>query len=105
MLGLWAAGSAPQTVSLHTAFRMSLEDLLAAPHALSNASVTPFDFDGRPTEEPVVIGWMPAASMFFRDPDGHLLEYLAMLDEDPRPDLGVVTWRQWARRLPDTGAA
>jgi len=45
--------------------------------------------------EPSVIGWMPAASLFFRDPDGHLLEYLTMLDEDPRPDVGVVSWSEW----------
>jgi hypothetical protein len=34
-----------------------------------------------------VIGWMPAAALYFRAPDGHLLEYLAMLEEDPKPDL------------------
>jgi lactoylglutathione lyase len=31
------------------------------------------------TAEPSVIGWMPAAAVYFRDPDGHLLEYLPML--------------------------
>ena len=29
--------------------------------------------DGQPTDEPVVFGWMPALSVFFRDPDGNLL--------------------------------
>jgi lactoylglutathione lyase len=29
------------------------------------------------------------------DPDGHLLEYLAMLEEEPRPDLGMVPFSQW----------
>jgi hypothetical protein len=33
---------------------------------------------------------MPAASVFFHDPDGHLLEYLAMLPHQPRPEAGVV---------------
>jgi len=42
---------------------------------------------------------MPAASVFFRDPDGHLLEYLAMLDGAPRPDLGVVSWSEWPAAL------
>jgi hypothetical protein len=28
---------------------------------------------------------MPAAAVYLRDPDGHLLEYLAMLDEDTPP--------------------
>src|SRR5438045_1513077 len=49
MLGLWTAGSAPQRVTLHTAFRASLTDVLAAPHMLRSAGITPLDFDGRPT--------------------------------------------------------
>jgi lactoylglutathione lyase len=95
MLGLWAAGSAPQRVSLHTAFRVSLADVMDVPERLRAAGVTPLDFDGRPTDEPVVIAWMPAASVFFRDPDGHLLEYIAMIPREPRPDEGVVPWRTW----------
>jgi len=38
---------------------------------------------------------MPAAAVYFRDPDGHLLEYLAMLDAEPRQDLGIRSWSQW----------
>ena len=62
MLGLWAAGSGPQRMTLHTAFRASLEDVVAAPRALRSAGITPLDFDGQPTDEPVVLAWMPAAS-------------------------------------------
>ena len=36
-----------------------------------------------------------AASIFFRDPDGHLIEYLAMLDEEPKPHLGIIPWNKW----------
>ena len=53
---------------------------------------------GRPTHEPVVLAWMPAAAVYFRDPDGHLLEYIAMLAEEPRLEAGVVAWHQWTRR-------
>ena len=95
MLGLWGSGSGPQRVALHTAFRVSLADVLVAPDALRSAGVTPLDFDGRPTEQPVVFAWMPAASVFFHDPDGHLLEYIAMLPHEPRPEQGVVPWREW----------
>jgi lactoylglutathione lyase len=52
---------------------------------------------GEDTDEPSVIGWMPAAAVYFKDPDGHLLEYLAMLDESPRPDTGIVSWSEWTR--------
>ncbi len=34
---------------------------------------------------------VPAASVYFEGPDGHLLEYLAKLPEDPKPELGVVS--------------
>lgn len=95
MLGLWTAGSGPQRVTLHTAFRVSLADVIGAPRALRTAGITPLDFDGQPTEEPVVIAWMPAASVFFRDPDGHLLEYIASIPHEPRPDYGIVPWRTW----------
>jgi len=96
MLGLWAAGSGPQSVRLHIAFSVNQDEVVKAAQSLQSAGVTPLDFDGRPTDEPVVIAWMPALSIFFRDPDGHLLEYLAMLPHPPRPDLGIVPWRTWA---------
>ena len=95
MLGLWAAGSGPQKTTMHIAFAASLEDVLAAPRALRLAGIVARDFDGQPTDEPVVFGWMPAASVYLHDPDGHLLEYIAMLSDNPRPDVGVVTWREW----------
>lgn len=95
MLGLWATGSGPQRMSLHTAFRASLADVLNAPRALRSGGITPLDFAGQPTDEPVVFGWMPAAAVFFRDPDGHLLEYIAMLPQAPQPERGVVPWRLW----------
>jgi lactoylglutathione lyase len=78
MLGLWEVGTGPQRLSLHLAFRSDLKDLLDAPARLRAASAIPLDFQGEPTEEPVVLAWMPAASLYFRDPDGNLLELLSM---------------------------
>jgi len=95
MLGLWSAGTAPQRITSHTAFAVNLADVLAAPGALRAAGITPLDFDGRPTDQPIVFAWMPAASVFFRDPDGHLLEYIAMLPQEPRPEYGIMPWRMW----------
>jgi len=88
MLGLWAGGSAPQKTTTHIAFVATRDDVVSAPRVLQSAGITPLDFDGRPTDEPVVLAWMPAASIYFHDPDGHLLEYIAMLAEDPGPDGG-----------------
>lgn len=98
MLGLWEVGTGPQQLSLHLAFRTDLPDLLGAPALLRAAGVTPLDFSGNPTGEPVVLAWMPAASLYFRDPDGNLLEFLAMLPEAPQPELGVVSWSRWSGR-------
>jgi lactoylglutathione lyase len=98
MLGLWAGGSAPQKTTTHIAFVARRDDVVAAPRALQSAGITPLDFDGRPTDEPVVLAWMPAASIYFHDPDGHLLEYIAMLPEDPCPDRGVLKWHEWTQR-------
>jgi catechol 2,3-dioxygenase-like lactoylglutathione lyase family enzyme len=97
MLGLWLAGPAPQKTTSHIAFAASLDDVIAAPRMLQAAGVPALDFDGRATDEAVVLAWMPAASAYFRDPDGHLLEYIAMLSESPAPDRGVVPWHEWRR--------
>jgi lactoylglutathione lyase len=96
MLGLWSLGSAPMGMRLHVAFTVDLEELQRAPTALAAAGVPPLSFFGDAADEPSVIGWMPAAAVYFEDPDGHMLEYLAMLDEPPRPDAGITTWSQWA---------
>jgi lactoylglutathione lyase len=95
MLGLWTLGSAPMGLSLHIAFGTPLADVLGACERLRSVGVTPLSFFGSETSEPSVIGWMPAAAVYFRDPDGHLLEVIAMLDGAPRPERGVVTWSEW----------
>jgi lactoylglutathione lyase len=95
MLGLWAAGSSPLKITSHVAFRVGLADILAAPRALRSAGITPLGFDGKPTDLPDVLAWMPAAAVYFRDPAGHLLEYIAMLPDTPCSDCGVLPWRMW----------
>ena len=80
MLGLWYGGIAPQKTTSHIAFAAAMEDVMAAPARLRSAGIAPLDFDGHPTDEPVLLAWMPAMAVYFLDPDGHLLEYIAMLD-------------------------
>jgi lactoylglutathione lyase len=98
MLGLWSLGSMPIGLSMHIAFDAGLEDVLDSPGRLRALGVTPLSFFGEEADEPTVIGWMPAATLYFRDPDGHLLEYLAMLDGEPRADLGIVPWSEWLEK-------
>lgn len=101
MMGIFTLGSWPLSMmQSHLAFQVTLEDILAAPQRLRSADITPrgrspLGGRGEPIDEPIVFAWMPAASVFFDDPDGNLLEYIAMLPDQPRPDLGVVSWSEW----------
>jgi lactoylglutathione lyase len=97
MLGLWSVGIAPLGLNLHVAFEVAaINDLSDAPKRLKDQGIMPLSFFGIESMEPSVIGWMPAAAIYFRDPDGHLMEYLTMLDgKERRPDLGIVSWSDW----------
>jgi lactoylglutathione lyase len=95
MLGVWESGTAPNRMQLHVAFACDREAVLSAPERLRALGVEPLGFNGEPSSEAIVIGWMPAVSVFFRDPDDHLLEFIAMLPSAPRPDLGVLPHSAW----------
>ena len=98
MLGLWQAQPGAAVQPLHIAFRVELADMLKAADQLRAAKITPLDFEREPTSEPVVLAWMPAASLYFHDPDGHLVEFLSMLPDAPEPELGIVSWSAWKNR-------
>src|SRR5215216_1255419 len=95
MLGLWEKPAA-QIRPQHFAFRASIEDVLtrAVPY-LKERNLDPSNFLNDGSERPMVFGWMPALAIYFRDPDGHSLEFIAMLPHEPRPDLGAVSWEEW----------
>jgi lactoylglutathione lyase len=97
MLGLWCIGTSPLRLRLHIAFDVALTQVFESITALRRAGITPRSGDGKPIEEPIVLSWMPAASVYFDDPDGHSLEFICMLDETPRPELGQVSWSEWRR--------
>lgn len=98
MLGLWSIGSAPLSMRLHIAFSVDVGDVEKSVAALRAQGLTPTDGDNRLINEPVVLTWMPAASVYFSDPDGHSLEFIAILPETPRPDLGRVPLSEWRAR-------
>lgn len=94
MLGLWEKPAA-QVQPQHLAFEVPLDELTASIAELRSHGIETRDFFGRTTEVPTVFGWMPAVSIYFSDPDGHSLEYIAPLPEPPRPEAGVVPWPEW----------
>jgi lactoylglutathione lyase len=91
MLGLWG----PDTVygrqagvarSCHVAFAMTLDQLFAAIKKLNEHGIETLGFGGERTDQPTVIGWMPSAQIYFRDPDGHMLEFITILPDPPNPN-------------------
>ena len=98
MLGLWGAGSGPLQMQLHFAFRATKEAILGGCDALKSAKITPLGFNGETIVEPVVIGWMPAVSIYFKDPDGHSIEMLHLLDEVADQSFGVQSYSAWIAR-------
>ncbi|MBC8160241.1 MAG: VOC family protein [Roseiflexaceae bacterium] len=98
MLGLWEV-PAERVVAQHFAFRSSLEDMQHALEYLHERGLQGHNFLNDGGEHPMVFGWMPALALYFHDPDGHSLEFIAMLPDTPRPELGVVSLEQWQQAI------
>jgi len=106
MVGLWgpntAYGSQNGIVQkCHIGFAVSLEELLAAIPRLNQNGIETLGFGGQQTHEPTVIGWMPSAQIYFRDPDGHLLEFISILLEPPNASFNghYSEWKKLTTRL------
>jgi lactoylglutathione lyase len=99
MLGLWG----PTTTygrefhKSHFALAISLSQLVGAGERLRRSGITCQDFRGEQTDEPSVIGWMPSAQLYFRDPDGHSVEFIALLDDTPDPSF-IGSLSEWRKR-------
>lgn len=86
MLGLWSIGSAPVRLRLRIAFSVALEDAARSVATLRSGKVVPRSGGGPAVDQLVVLPWMPAASVWFDDPDAHSLECIGLLPEDPWPE-------------------
>jgi catechol 2,3-dioxygenase-like lactoylglutathione lyase family enzyme len=102
MLGLWSIHTSPNQLKLHIAFNVTEADVVRSVEALQAKGITPRDGAGAAIEEPTVFPWMPAAAVYFDDPDGHALEYIAILPDAPRRDINGVmplsVWRALVRK-------
>ncbi len=101
MIGLWgpACPNPPMSRGIaHFAMRLPAQDIEAIPQKLRALGVTPLGFNGEAIDEPIVLAWMPAVSVYFKDPDGNSLEFIGMLDEPPAPEKGVVSLSEWRQQ-------
>jgi lactoylglutathione lyase len=101
MLGLWGPHTAYGRQNgiaqhCHVAFSLSLDELFAVIVKLKANNIETLDFDGKKTHEPSVIGWMPSAQIYFRDPDGHLLEFISILRDPPNADF-IGSYSEWKK--------
>lgn len=94
MLGLWQK-PADEIVSQHFAFEVPTARFDEAMEGVLHHGVAVYNFLRDGTSRPMVFAWMPALSIYFRDPDGHELEFIAPLPDAPRPAAGVVSREQW----------
>jgi catechol-2,3-dioxygenase len=101
MLGLWEK---PKTEidKRHFAFRCDKNYILnKSVNFLRSHHLKPYNFLKDGTERPMVFAWMPAIAIYFNDPDGHYLEFIAILDGNPRPELGVISFEEWEQAEQD----
>jgi hypothetical protein len=45
----------------------------------------------------MVFAWMPSIAIYFKDPDEHILEFIAVLDGEGKPEMGIITYEEWMR--------
>jgi len=95
MLGLWEKPKG-QVEKRHFAFRCDVEDVLnKSVTYLKERKLKPYNFLKDELEKPMVFAWMPAIAIYFDDPDGNVLEFIAILEGIARPELGVISYDEW----------
>jgi len=95
MLGLWEKNIV-EIEKRHFAFECEVDFILnhSVKH-LKSHGLSPRNFLKNGVEEPMVFCWMPALSIYFDDPDGHSLEFIAILDGESKPENGVISYQEW----------
>ncbi|MDN4524053.1 VOC family protein [Fictibacillus fluitans] len=97
MLGIRENYPSANVQRQHFAFRTEVDELKQAAAWLEQRGIESRNFFGGDSCTLYVFSFMPAVSIYFKDPDGHSLELLAMLPEKPKPELGIITWEEWER--------
>jgi hypothetical protein len=88
-----------QVLRQHLAFEVPKERFHEAVQMLKKSGVHITDFFGKETEEGSVHPWMPIVSVYFSDPDGHVLERLSKLPDEPQPDCYPMSYSEWRQTI------
>ncbi|RLJ77495.1 VOC family protein [Pedobacter alluvionis] len=95
MLGIWEKPKTEIDIR-HFAFRCEVDDVLnKSVQFLESKNLQPYNFLKSGNHEPMVFAWMPALAIYFNDPDGHALEFIAILEGEAKPELGVISYSEW----------
>jgi len=95
MVGLWEKPKEEIDIR-HFAFECEPEWVLneSVPY-LKERNLAPYNFLNDGTEHPMIFAWVPAIAIYFDDPDGHVLEFIGLLDGTSRPENGIVSYEEW----------
>lgn len=96
MLGIWEVKGTVQRK--HIAFGVSYDEIINGIDWLKSRGIEATEAFGLSPLEPIVHTWMPAASVYFLDNDGNSLEFIHVLDGEPKPELGVIYLSEWNNR-------
>ena len=97
MLVLWEK-TKDEIEKRHFAFRCDVEDVLHKSVSwLKERNLQPYNFLKDDTQKPMVFAWMPAVAIYFDDPDGNVLEFIAVLEGKPKSELGVISYEEWIK--------
>ncbi|WP_152392961.1 VOC family protein [Paenibacillus guangzhouensis] len=83
LLGLWEVPDGNEVSKRHFAFGTDLDLLKKSIDWLKERGIEPVKAFGKEPIEPIVHAWMPAAAIYFNDPDGNELEFIAWLPDEP----------------------
>ncbi|MDX1351253.1 MAG: VOC family protein [Putridiphycobacter sp.] len=99
MLGLWEKPKS-EVIPSHFAFETSSDFVLnEAADFLKSKGLKGYNFFNDGTDKPTVFAWIPAISLYFKDPDGHTLEFIGILEGPGQPELGIISYEDWINSL------
>lgn len=95
MLGLWEKPKAEIDIR-HFAFKCEPDWVLNESVAyLKKRGIPCYNFLNDGSQNPIVFAWVPAIAIYFDDPDGHILEFIGVLNGTSKPDNGIISYDRW----------